>query len=149
MKKIFISLLFSIALFCNLNAQHVWRNDSLIVIGGNSTIFKYSIPFFENNVITDSIIWKTVDVYNVGNKKCNHKWIYSESKHIQSYEGIGCLVLHNGFHCDWDDLIRNRICEKCLRKEKQREFWYEHIKKKAKTAYQMLDQKLKERKCVK
>jgi len=93
-------------------------------------------------VITDSIIWKIVkiDSDNLGSKNCNHKWKYSkEWKADYSF----CDVLHYGEHCSYDDKIRNRICEKCLRHETQKEQWYQHREEKPLSEYDKLEKKLK------
>ena len=97
-------------------------------------------------VITDSVVWRTVsiDSLNLGKEDCNHIWIVGAGRYPNNT--VGCLVDHNGFHCDWDDALRDRICCQCLRKETQREFWYQHRKKHIETEYEKLEKKLKEKK---
>lgn len=104
------------------------------------------MKFFDfGYVITDSVIWRTVEVdsNNLGVDTCKHKWVYSET--WRAGGDRGCLVLHYGFHCSWDDRMRNKICKKCHRKETQREFWYQHRAEHVETEYEKLDKKSKEK----
>ena len=98
---------------------------------------------FENNVVTDSIVWKIVeiDTANLGNELCNHDWVYSKTRYAKPFSG--CLVMHHGFHCDYNDKVRDRICRKCMRKETEREFWYQHRVTPDKTEYELLEEKLR------
>ena len=106
-----------------------------------------TISFIENpeGVVTDSTVWRTVaiDSLNLGKPDCNHDWKYSKARRFGG--NLGCLVNHNGSHCDWDDMVRERICKLCLRWESQREVWYQHRKQPEKTEFDSLLGKLKQR----
>ena len=103
--------------------------------------------FYDNGyVVTDSVIWRTisVDSLNLGNINCVHQWVYSRTR--LAMLGVGYGVFHNGFHCSYNDRIRDRICKLCLRKETQRESWYQHREEPPKTEYEILKEKLKKAK---
>ena len=108
--------------------------------------YDFSWPY-ENtgSVVVDSIVWKTVSVdsQNLGDKDCEHIWTHSAT--WRAGGNAGCLVMHWGSHCSWDDSMRDRICSQCTRKETQREFWYEHRKKHIETDYEKLEKKLKDK----
>lgn len=105
-------------------------------------ITPYGNPF---NVVTDSIVWRTIEVINPGDTdKCKtlrgrykHDWVYSET--WAKGDGVGCLVLHHGFHCDWDDRERYAICKDCKRKIHEKQQWYQHSSNPPKSEYEMLD----------
>ncbi len=99
-----------------------------------------------NSVVTDSVVWRTVkiDSLNLGKESCKHKWVYS--KGWRAGGSRFCGVNHDGFHCECDDMMRDRICKKCLRKETQRELWYQHANKPPETEYEKLEKKLNTRK---
>ncbi len=124
------------------NADTITIGDDLIQYGGNIHIENFG-KIRPNSVVTDSVVWRTVrvDSLNLGRAKCEHDWVYSEA--WRAGGNTMCGVLHNGFHCDYDDMMRNRICKKCLRKETQREFWYQHREKPPQTEYEKLEKKLK------
>ncbi len=86
----------------------------------------------------------SVDSFNLGDEDCEHEWVYS--KEWRAGGNMGCLVMHHGGHCSWDESMRDRICEKCLRKERQREVWYliswEEIITKEERRYNELEEKL-------
>lgn len=109
------------------------------------TSFTYSM--FElggfEPVVTDSVVWKTVgvDSVHVGDANCEHEWVNSKLWHVMH---TGCDVLHYGFHCSLDDAMRHRICKKCLRKETQREQWYQHRSEHVETEYEKLEKRLEE-----
>ena len=94
-----------------------------------------------NNIVTDSIIWQTTEVLSKGDSECLHEWAYSDE--WRSGGNNGCLVMHYGWHCSWDDGMRNRICKACLRKEEQREQWYQHKYIRPETEYEKLEKELK------
>ena len=126
MKKLFIVL--AIFVMCNCaKSQEIYD-------------FSWSYEKY-GSVIVDSIVWKTVavDSLHLGKNDCNHIWTYS--KEWRAGGNKGCLVSHNGSHCSRDDRMRDRICSHCMRKETQREFWYEHRKKYIETDYEKLEKK--------
>jgi hypothetical protein len=92
-------------------------------------------PKLQNNIVTDSVVWRVTDTLRIGDPSCNHIWIDGVASRSGSW---GCLVDHNGWHCGWDDQTKSRICSKCLRKEQLREFWYQHSVTPPKTPYEML-----------
>ena len=114
--------------------------------GHEASVFRWNGGFgtFEP-VITDSVVWRTVSVdsLHLGDEKCKHSWTYSKT--WRAGGAIVCGVLHGGFHCSWDDLMRDRICGKCFRKETQREFWYQREKEHVKTEYEILEERLEKR----
>lgn len=118
---------------------------SLVLICGLNGRAK---PFFEwqtlkMDIVTDSIVWRVtkIDSLNLGNENHKHDWIYSTISY--DYLDRGCLVMHHGFHCDWDDGRKERICSICHRHEYMREFWYQHRYISPKTDYDKLKDKLK------
>ena len=96
-------------------------------------------------VATDSVVWRTtaVDSANPGIDTCAHDWVYSETQRAGG--DVMCLVMHNGAHCDYDDLTRERICRVCLRHEHQFEQWYQHREAPPMSAFDSLKAKLKVR----
>ena len=140
-KATLISILLLIfAIQSNGQIKLVLADTTLIV---SDDYFYGSWNFTYEPVITDSIIWRTteIDSLNLGKENCDHVWIYSKDQ--QSNKMTSCAVNHMGFHCSWDDAWRNRICSQCLRKETQREHWYQHRKKYIKTEYDKLEKLLK------
>lgn len=97
-------------------------------------------------VVTDSIVWRTIsaDGSHLGDENCQHEWVYSNT--WRAGYAKGCLGLHHGFHCPYDDQMRNRICGKCFRKETQREFWFQTQQEHIETEYEKLEKKLKRNK---
>ena len=93
-----------------------------------------------NNIITDSISWYLYEVQYPGDSLCQHEYIEGVK---YMFKGFGCCVYHNGFHCDWTDMMLPKICKKCLRKEIWRENWYQHQQNPPETEYQKLEKKLK------
>lgn len=102
------------------------------------------ILFDYGKVITDSVVWELTDVdsLNMGDTTCDHIWEYSEVNTVKP-SNIGCLVMHNGFHCSWRDGVQSRICSDCLRKETWQEQWYQHRYIPSETEYEKLEKKLK------
>jgi len=113
--------------FFTPNGQYMSRDSQV-----SDPIEYYNLP----DVVTDSIVWITIQVLNVGDVNCKHRWVYS--KEVKT-SNIGCLVDHKGFHCNWNDMEKYRICKICLRKEHQREKWYQHKNYPKKTEYEVLD----------
>jgi len=103
-----------------------------------------------HNVVTDSIVWRTVEVINPGDTdKCKtlnghywHDWVHSET--WAKGDGIGCCVYHAGFHCDWDDRERYAICKDCKRKIHEKQQWYQHSINPPKSEYEMLDDEIRD-----
>ncbi len=116
-----------------------------IILAANSLKSQvyYDFPIEKTQeVIVDSIVWKIVEVdsLNLGKEGCDHAWSYSDE--WRAGGNMGCLAMHYGSHCSYDDRMRDRICSQCFRKETQREFWYEHTKKHIETDYEKLEKKL-------
>ena|SRR5690606_18634475 len=91
----------------------------------------------EGTWITDSTAWEVTDTLNVGKEKCAHVWIEGD----WGYHFQGCAVYHANGHCDLDYQYKHRICKSCLRKEKLREFIYEHFEE---SEYSKLNKQIKE-----
>ncbi len=125
----------------------VWRTtetDSLNLGDGKGDISKATIcRRIISCILTDFTKDGLTTCYH-GKKWIHaHDWVYSEEWGAR--EGLGCLVNHNGLHCDWTDKMRHRICRKCLRKETQREYWYQHRDEPPeppKTEYEQLEERL-------
>jgi len=97
---------------------------------GNAQSFDLN-NLYSGTVITDSVIWRMIQVKNIGDTTCKHEWVYADSYRFGG--NAGCLVMHGGFPCDGDDQIQWRICKKCKRHELRSEFWYQHKEKKPET----------------
>lgn len=125
-----------------------WHNDG--TSEGRDVMYEYKYKDLPNTVrsviaypvVTDSVVWRTVSVdsLNTGKKNCKHDWVYSDT--WRAGGNMQCCVLHHGEHCDYDDLMRNRICRVCLRKETQREFWYQHRAEPPESEYGKLENRL-------
>jgi hypothetical protein len=109
---------------------------TLLILTWTAGMGQYQWYFKENNIVTDSIVWRTIDTLRQGDRNCKHEWVYSEEHPFN----IGCLVLHHGWHCDWDDMCRDAICRKCRMKISQRQQWYQHEVKPPKSEYECLDE---------
>lgn len=126
-----IRILLLVLLTYSASSQSLWR------IPGHSPDGKY---------VRDSVRWQLEKVEYAGDstKRCYwtagyHEWYTSQST---AKPGLRCGVMHHGAHCDYDDRIENKICRKCLRKERWRERVYEHFEPYPKTEYERLDDSL-------
>lgn len=138
MKTIFIVALLFLTISCwGQEGTLTDYNEDYNISFGNFT-FDYE------PVITDSIVWNTIEVALAGDSLCVHDWVYS--KRWRTNSNISCLVMHYGFHCSWNDAHRGLICRKCHRKEIQKETWYQHRKKHIPTDYELLEAKIEEKK---
>lgn len=94
----------------------------------------------EGAVVTDSVRWVGVaDSLHLGTPGCRHQWVYGDSLRAS---GVGCAVFHNGFHCPYDDRKRIAICRRCLRREYQREMWYQRREEAVRSEYDILKDSL-------
>ncbi len=180
MKWIFAVIVFLST--CNVSvAQELIQADidSVIFVQLDRMVARIDMPqqLQFNGVVTDSVVWRTVEVdsLNIGNgnkflcgsreevlqivrenpydmfpiyrytveDRYNHEWVYSET--WRTNDGRYDLVYRNndGFHRGWDDLMRSRICKRCLRHEIQMEFWYQHRRVNPETEYEKLKRKLR------
>ena len=86
--------------------------------------------------------WVVEEVKKEGNKDHDHKWVYSEKTSFN--RGIPCLVDHNGGHCSWNNLHREKICSGCGRLIPEVEAWNEKFipcPEKEKTEFEILKEK--------
>lgn len=94
----------------------------------------------EGRFVRDSTVWYCESMGSVGDTTCQHSFASEFGVANPSY---GCLVFHNGGHCSMMDRIENKICRKCLRKERWRESVYEHFELNPKTEYQKLEEEMR------
>jgi hypothetical protein len=150
MKSIIVILLFYFtALNYNSNGQIYVSGDSIITIQSTGIAFDDavfrtsgygSIDFFQrDNVVTDSIIWYETSTARIGDTLCKHNWVYGNNTTASPM--YGCLVLHHGFHCSYDDGIRDKVCKKCGRLVTEREQWYQHRQPPPKSEFQITNEK--------
>lgn len=92
--------------------------------------------------ITDSITWVATDTTTFkGDSKCAHEWIYGKPDFSTVSWRFGCLVNHDGAHCDYDDDVREKICRKCLRSVIEREKWFQRFVAPPKSEFEILKEK--------
>ena len=80
----------------------------------------------KGTVVTDSKEWIDREVKVESSTDCVHEWVFSIGSIPKRYFGVSCAVMHSGFHCSWNNLWREKICEKCGRLVSQEEIWHQH-----------------------
>jgi len=130
----------------SLYGDSLWVTDKIFVTVhrfDDSIIIRDKPGVYEFGWVTDSIKWVATDTMFKGDCKCEHDWVFGEPNYDVSGSGlsIGCLVDHNGGHCDYDDDVREKICRKCMRSVIEREKWYHRFVAPPKSEFEILKEK--------